>query len=486
RMLRQLLTESIVLALVGGALGFLITFWTADAFQSLIPSMGFPVDLNTGVDARVFGFALLASFVTAVVFGLVPAWQASKPDVVLTLKDETGSIAGGKHQARLRSSLVVAQIALSLVLLVAAGLLVRSLQKAQSIDPGFNPDNVLLASFDLFPNGYDEARGGQFYPQLVERVAALPGIVSVTVADKPPLSLFNRSDQGVGIEGYTPRADEEINLEYGTTGPDYFKTLQISMLRGRDFTRADDERAARVCIISEATARRYFGDADPIGKRITDGGETPLQIVGVARDINPANANEPARPYLYLPLYQNYNPEMTLIVRATGDPLNALGGVRSEVHALDPNLPIFNEKTLVEHTGVSLFAQRMAVKLLSVFGVLALLLAAIGLYGVIAYSVAQRTHEIGIRIALGAQTRDVLRMILRQGMLLVGIGIGVGLLVAFAATRFLASLLYGVSATDAVTFAAVTALLAGIAFLACYIPARRATKVDPMVALRYE
>ncbi|MGB8508625.1 MAG: ABC transporter permease [Pyrinomonadaceae bacterium] len=487
RLMRQLLAESLVLAGLGGALGFLLTFWTADVFGRLVPSMGFPVEFKAGVDARVFVFTLAVSAVTAIVFGLVPAWQASKPDIVATLKDETGAIAGSGHKSRLRNALVIAQIALSVVLLVAAGLLIRSLQQAQSADPGFNPDNVLLASFDLFPSGYDEARGAGFYSGLIERVEVLPGVAAATIADKAPLSLFNHSEQSVGIEGYVAREDEDVNIEYGIVGPNYFRALQIPLARGRDFAKTDREQAPRVAIISEALARRYFGaDTDPVGKRIDDGGKTQLEIVGVAKDITSFSAGTPPKPYLYLPLLQNYSPEMTLVVRTSGDPLTALGGVRDVVHEMDANLPVFNEKTLIEQARTSLFAQRMAMKLLSVFGALALVLAVIGLYGVMAYSVAQRTREIGIRIALGARAGDIRRMIVRQGMALDLVGALIGLAASFAVTRFLSGLLYGVSATDPLTFASVALILLVVALLASYVPARRATKVDPMVALRYE
>ncbi|MFN2455425.1 MAG: ABC transporter permease [Pyrinomonadaceae bacterium] len=487
RIVRQLLTESVLLALLGGIAGLFIALWTAGSLGSFVPPIGLPVSLQVNLDARVLGFTFLVSLATGVLFGLAPALASSRPDLVSTLKDESGSVAGGRGKGRFRNSLVVAQIALSLVSLIGAGLFVRSLQRAQTISPGFDPDNVLLASFDLFPNGYDEARGTQFYRALTERVGNLPGVESVSLADSIPLGLLGNSSQGVSIEGYTPRRDEELNFAYNTIAPGFLRTMRIPLASGREFEATDGEKSQGVVIINETAARRYFApgqDAD--GKRLKDSNGHDLLIVGVAKDIKYKTLNEPPKPYMYLPLFQNYTPDMTLVVRTKSNPLSVLSGVRNEVHALDANVALFNEKTLVEHAGVSLFAQRLAVTFLSVFGLLALALAAIGIYGVMAYSVAQRTHEIGVRMALGAQTSDVLKLITRQGFALAITGIGIGLLSALALTHLLTSLLYGVSAIDPLTFIVMPLLLGGVALLACYVPARRATKVDPMIALRHE
>src|SRR5712691_12212283 len=377
------------------------------------------------------------------------------------------------------------KMALSTVALISAGLFVRSLRESYKADPGFDPNRVLLASLDPFLNGYDENRGREFYRRLVERVATLPGVESASLARRLPLTLSGIAFSAVVIDGYTPSRDEDMRLNYETVGPHYFHTMRIPLLRGRDFDDRDHERAAGVVIINETTARRYWAGGDVLGRRLNVG-RNWLQVVGIAKDVKNRSLSEGHQPFLYLPLLQDYRSNMILVARASADPAKLFHAVQAEVAALDPEMPVFDAKTLEDHIGVSLFLQRMAATLLSIFGLLALSLAALGLYGVMAYSVSQRTRELGIRVSVGAKQRDILKLILGQGLMLSVIGVIGGLMIALAVTRLSAHLLYGVSVADPMTFTVVAVMLLGVALLAAYFPARRATKVDPMIALRNE
>jgi predicted permease len=385
----------------------------------------------------------------------------------------------------LRQALVVTQVALSTVALVSAGLFVRSLREANSANPGFDPKGVLLASFDPFLSGYDDNRGREFYRHLIERVATLPGIQSVSLARRLPLTQSGIAFSTVAIDGYAPRRDEDMRLNYETVGPKYFQTMRIPLVHGRDFEERDDERAQGVVIISEAMARRYWAGGDALGKRLKLDKDW-LKIVGIAKEVKYRSLSDAPQPFLYLPMLQDYRSNMILVARAGTEPRTMVHAVQAEVAALDPQMPMFDVKTLEEHIGLSLFLQRMAATLLSIFGLLALSLAAVGLYGVMAYVVSQRTRELGIRMSIGARRRDVFALILGQGLILSVIGVLGGLLVALAVTRLTAHLLYGVSTTDPITFTLVAFLLFGVALIACYFPARRATKVDPLIALRFE
>jgi len=464
-------------------------YWTARSLSAFLPPFGLAVSFDTGLDARVLGFTLAVTVITGLLFGLAPALQASRPDLVATLKDDMAAVGRGRRRFALRNLLVIAQVALSVLALVSAGLFVRSLWKAQSADPGFNPNGVVLASFDPFLNGYDETRGREFYRSLVERVEALPGMQSVSLARRLPLTLSGIAFANVTIEGYTPGRDEDMRINYETVGPKYFRTMGIQLSRGRDFTERDNDLAPRVVVINETMARRFWPVPSPVeaalGKRLKLGKDW-LEIVGVAKEVKQRRLNEPPQPFLYLPLLQDYRSNMILVARTNLELGAALQAVERVVAALDQNMPIFDVKTLNEHIGVSLFLPRMAATLLSLFGLLALLLAAIGLYGVMSYSVSQRTREIGIRISVGATRRDVLKLIMGQGLILSLVGIVIGLVAALAVTRLIANLLFGVSATDPSTFGLIALLLACVALAACYLPARRATKVDPMIALRNE
>jgi macrolide transport system ATP-binding/permease protein len=486
RLIQQLLTESLILALLGGTCGLLLALWTAGTLVSFVPALGLPVWLNLTIDWRVFVFTLAVSLITGIVFGLAPALQGSKTELVSTLKDEAGAIGGGRRKSRVQNTLVVAQIALSLVALVGAGLFIRSLQNAQMLKPGFNPDHVLLTSLDVFPSGYDQTKGLVFYTQLLERIKIVPGVQSITFADKLPLAILGDTSQGASIEGYTAAKNEDLNFQFDTVGPDYFQAMNIPLAAGRDFTERDNKNAPGVVIINETMAHRYWANRNPIGQRMRLGNEQPVEIVGVAKDVKYRSLNEPPQSFMYIPMLQNYRSGMTLIIRTAGDPVTMLPRVRDEVHQMHANMALFDEKTLSEHASVALFAQRLAVKLLSIFGMLALTLAVIGLYSVMAYSVAQRTREIGIRIALGARDGNVFRLVIGHGLVLTIVGISAGFVTAVIVMRFMSSLLFGVTATDPITFIFVVLLLSAVAFIACYIPARRATKVDPLVALRYE
>jgi len=488
RLVRQLLTESILLSVLGGAVGFLLAIWMIDLAVGFKPPVDFPLSIDLGVDGRVLGFSLLASLITGIIFGIVPALQSTKPELVPALKDATAQ--AGSSRSRLRSTLVVAQIALSLVLLIAAGLVVRALQQVQTMSPGFDSENGLIMSVDVGLQGYDETKGAQFYQQLVERVRSLPGVRSASLASSVPLSInYNSTD--VYVEGQAPvRGANVPSAMTASVGTNYFETMRTPLIEGRGFGDGDGQDAPRVIVVNETFARRFFPGANPsenaIGKRVRFGGEQFWQIVGVARDEKYFSIGEAPRMFVYSPLLQDYATSATLIVRTSSNPERMISTIRDEVRKLDPNLPVFGVKTLTEHMGVSLFPARVAATLLGGFGLLALTLAGIGIYGVMAYAVTQRTREIGIRVALGARPTDVLRLCMRHGVLLSVIGVLIGLVATFALTRLMASLLYGVSPTDAVTFISISLLLTAVALLASYLPARRATKVDPMIALRHE
>jgi len=490
RLIRQLLTESLLLSLLGGLFGVLLAAWLTDALAAYSPPTGgsAPPLLDARLDWRVLTFAATLSLVTGLLFGLVPAWQSSKPNLTVALKEESG--AAGSGRARLRGALVSAQIALSLVVLVCAGLCVRSLRNLQRIDAGFDAAKVSVMGLNLSLNGYKEEQGLQFYANLLERVSALPGVEAASLARIVPLG-GNGMRMSVGIEGYTPADDRPINFDMNLVGPRYCATMKLPLAAGREFTANDNAAGQRVVIINEAAARAYWPNQNPLGKHLMigspgRGNPQPVEIIGVVGDSRYRALTETFRPGMLLPAAQNYTPDLSLHLRSAGDPAALIESVRRELRALDPQLPAARIRTLEEQRRNSLYSERVTALLLAAFGGLALLLAALGIYGVMAYSVTQRTREVGIRMALGAGAGDVLRLMLRQGAWLIVAGVALGVAGALAATRLIRSFLYEVSVTDPLTFVVAALLLAGVALLACWIPARRATKVDPMIALRCE
>lgn len=492
RLVRQTLTESVLLGCLGGAAGLLLAAVAAPLLTRLVPP-SIPVTVRIPIDWRVLVFTLAAAVIAGVAFGLAPALRASRLDLASSLK--AGTPGTGQSKSRLRSILVTSQVAVCLVLLVGAGLCLRSLVNARSIDPGFDTRNALVASIDVQSFGYNEAHGRLLYQNLLGRVAALPGVRSVSLADLLPLSASERVE-GFTVEGSkapAPRAGEPGPAAHDVAvAPGYFRTMGIPLLRGRDFTERDGKGAPLVVIINDAMAKRYWPGQDPLGRRIVMGGEDNpnsrrvCEVVGVVKTGKYRTLGEDPLPFMYLSYWQNYDPRMRLVVRTQSDPASVIAGMRRAVQALDPNLALYDVETMEQLMLLPLFPARAAGLLLGVFGGLALLLATMGLYGVMSYLVAQRTREVGIRMALGARRTDVFTLVLGNGMRLTIVGVVIGLAGALAVTRLLGSLLYGIRPTDFVTFASVSLLLAAVAFLASYMPARRATRVDPMVALRHE
>jgi predicted permease len=481
RLVRQLLTESILLWTLGGTAGILVSVWITELLLTFRHSLPVPVDLDLSVDLRVLGFALVLSLATGVVFGLVPALRATRTDLVTVLK---GGDRRGRHRSRLQSSFVIGQIATSLLLLITAGLLVRALQRAWTLDPGFNPDQVVIASFDFSLNGYDSPRGQELLRELRARLEATPEVESTALASAVPLGTMLHFAR-VELPGRPSPGGQGFRADMNSIFPGYFHALQISLLRGRSFTAADRQGATPVAIISETTAQRLWPEGGAIGARIQLE-ETSLEVVGVAADVQNRKLGEAPGLYVYRPYAQDPRLNATLILRTRGDEAAALARLRREVRALDPDAPLMTAAALRNWIGHDLLPQRIAAALTGAFGLVGLLLAAIGLYGIMAYWVGQRTHEVGVRMALGARSAHVLRLIMRQGLALVAGGVLIGIAASLAATRLLSSLLFGVSPTDPLTFAGIAVFFTTVALLASYLPARRATRVDPMVALRAE
>jgi putative ABC transport system permease protein len=486
RLIRQMLTECILLSLMGGAAGLALAYAGRTILWSFRPPFIQADSIDLSLDANVLIFTLGISLLTGLLFGVAPAFKASVPDLADTLKlgGRGGSIGWGRN--KLRSLLVVSEIALSLVALVGAGLFIRSMRDAQKMDPGFESKNLFMLAFDLGALHYDEGHGQQFLRAAVERANATPGVKSAAIASNFPLgggfarTVFPEGeDESTGYRGTLTQLDDI------TTG--YFDALRIPLLRGRLFTDADRKETVSVAIINEAMAKKFWPDKDAIGKRFHFFGDTTLrEVVGIARNSVVNAIGEVPVPLVYLPLAQDYAPAATLQVQTTGKPEPVIAGVRAQIQSLEPNLAITNVQTIGEIIDQGLWAPEMGAALLTVFGGLAMVLAAVGVYGVLAYSVTQQTREIGIRMAMGAEGRDVLGLVVGQGLKLAGAGVALGILVALGLTRQLSSLLFGVSAYDPLTYGGVTLILVIVALLACYIPARRATRVDPLVALRYE
>jgi putative ABC transport system permease protein len=491
RLVRQVLTESLLLALLGGAGGLVLAMWGVDLLMALKPA-DLPLVGSVGIDRWVLAFTLGVSVLTGIVFGLVPALSSSRLDLNDVLKEGGRSGTGGVLKQRVRSVLVVSEIALALMLLIGAGLLIKGFWRLRSVDPGFKTDNLLTMRLELPESRYKEIpKQTQFRETVLERLNSLPGVQAAMVSELP-LSGDQLTHNFI-IDGRPPlEIGTEPELNTRSVAGSYFRTMNIPVIQGRDLTLQDRADAPKVGLVNESFVRQYFPDESPIGKRIRWARVDPPQwmtIVGVVGDVKHFGLNQPEEPAFYSPYFQSDQPWkrwMYLVVRSDGDSASLAGQVKSEVWAVDKLLPVTKVKTMSEVMSASIAGQRFNLTLMSVFAVTALLLAAVGIYGVIAFSVTQRSHEIGVRIALGAQTRDVLRLVVGQGLKLTLIGIGLGLLGAYAVTRLMQSLLFGVSATDPATFVALAALLAAVALLASYVPARRATRVDPMVSLRYE
>ena len=489
RLVRQLLTESVLLASIGGAIGLLIAVWGLDGLRWLSPSH-IPRLQSIAIDGRVLAFTFAVVLLTGILFGLAPAMRASRVNLSATLKEGGRSLVGsGNH--RLRNLLVVAEVALSLMLLIGAGLLIRSFGRVQQVEPGFVAQNVLSMRLSVAGTTYEkQPRRMSFYQQLWDRIRQMPGVESAGGSSILPLSGGN-SWGSISIEGYVPESGQSMIQADGrvaTVG--YFETMKTPLIRGRFFTEQDTPESPKVAIIDENMASTYWPGVDPVGKRLKWGrveSDSPwLTVVGVVARVKQYALDTDSRVAFYTPHQQSPYGGMYVVVRTATDPLSVAAAISREARAMDPNVPIYDVKSMEQRLTESLARRRFAMLALGVFAVVAMILAAVGIYGVMSYSVTQRTREIGIRMALGAPTQGVLKLIVGQGMLLAGVGVGIGLAGAVATTRLMASLLYGTSPTDPVTFAAIGALLASVALLACYIPARRATKVDPMVALRYE
>lgn len=490
RVVRQLLTESLLLSLTGGALGLVLAVWWSDLLIAL-GKQNIPRALQVGLDWRVLGFTLLVSVLTGVVFGLVPALHSSKTELTESLKEGGRSSSDGVRRNRIRGTLVVSELAIAVVLLVGSGLLIQSLWRLRQVSPGFDSQNLLTFVVGIPEVKYPTEKQAQFYHDLVARIESLPGVTSASSVVPLPLSgdLYRISFE---TEGRPVAKGERPSADFFAVEEDYFKTLGVSMLKGRDFNTHDGAKDPPVIIVNQAFAQKYFPNEDPVGKRIRPGISTTVtepvmrEIVGVVSDVRNRNLSSELRPGYFLPMSQIPFNQMAVIVRTTNDPHSLITAVQNEVHSMDPEVPVFNVKTMDEYISATVAAPRFNTTLLVIFAAVALVLTIVGLYGVMSYSVAQRTNEIGIRMALGARVTDVLSLVFKQGLTLVLIGEAIGLAGAFALTRLIRGMLFGVAPNDFMTFAAVALMLAAVALLATLIPARRAARVNPLVALRYE
>jgi len=497
RLIAQLLTESLLLSFVGGAIALIVVASTMKLLIGFLPPE-MPRLNEVGISAPVLGFVFLISTITGLLFGLVPALQTSRPEIVGNLKEGTlGSGTGVSHQ-HFRSGLVVVEFALSLVLMIAAGLLLRSFGRLLEVNPGFDAKNVLLARIWLpVPNNpekdpyRDPVKRAGFIKEVLQRASTLPGVryAAISAGNGVPL-LGPHNSNGFTIEDQASADNTVPTAQGNSVSPDFFNALRIPLIRGRVFTAGDDQGAANVMVVDEAFGKRYFANQDPVGHRLKPGGRASnapwFTVIGVVGNVKSDGFDQPDQPHVYIPIFQRPGYAMAVYLQTDLDPMIVAKTLREQVQAVDPNLPVFGERSMESVVSESLGQRRFAMQVVALFGVLALLLASIGIYGVMAYSVNQRTREIGIRVALGASTGAIMGWVLRQGLVLIVVGVSTGLLAAFGLMRLLRSLLFGVAATDLVTYAALAAVLAVVALVACYIPARRATRIDPLIALRHE
>ncbi len=488
RLIRQLLTESLVLALLGGLLGTLAANWGVTLLRTFIPPTYLPIGYEFALESQTLLFTVALTLITGIVFGLVPAFRASRLDLSSTLKEGGRTSGTALPHHRLRSALVVAEVAIALVLLVGAGLCLQGSRKAQRVDIGFNPRQVMLAGLRIGMHGYDEPRGLVFYRQLRERLAALPGVKEAALASWFPLGFEGGAGTGVGVPGYERKPNEDMGAQYCIVSPRYFAALGIPLLAGRDFTDQDDSAHPRVAIVNETMAKRFWPGQSPVGRKFTIwGGQRELTVIGVAKNGKYRLLNEPPKPFLYFAYQQGvWDLNLGVALRTEGDPVTFAGALRNEIHALDPGVEVWNSIAMTHYSQAAFLTQRIVSTLLAVMGVVALVLAVMGIYGVMAYVVSQRTHEMGIRLALGASAQRVIQLVLSQGMNLTTLGLGIGLIGASGLSHLLTNFLYGVSPFDLLTFGGVAVTLAAVSVAACLVPAWRAARVDPSLALRCE
>ncbi len=481
-LIRQLLTESLVLAAIAGAAGLIVAWWAIGIANRVSGGISAPIDLapDLRISPTVLVFTLAVSLVTGILFGLAPALQATRPDLIPTLK---GEAPAGGSRSRMSRGLVVAQMGLSIVLLISAGLFLRNLQAATTIDKGFASEHLVAADVDPGMQGYSRARTEQFYRQLRERLRALPTVTAVGLADALPLSLSG-SDWGVTIPGYTPSPNESMSINVAIVTPGFFEAMGTPLVGGRGFTEQDDSLAARSIVINQRFADRFWPNQDPIGRTVRVG-DNDHTVIGLTTTGKYRSLGEDPTAYMYLAQAQHWRTGMNILIRTTGDPTLVVPALRQEVATLDPNLPLANVQTMTNRMGMAFLPARLAATVLGVFGVLGLVLASLGVYGVMSHSVAQRHREIGIRLAIGAGGASIVRLLMRDGLRLVGIGIGIGLAGAAGGGRLMSGILYG-TGLDPVVFAIVPAVLGAVAVLAIWIPARRAALVNPVVVLRQE
>ncbi|HET9531752.1 MAG TPA: ABC transporter permease [Blastocatellia bacterium] len=488
RLVRQLMTESLLLAAAGGGTGLLLAVWFKDMLIAFNPG-NIPRLADTALDGRVIAFTIGITVLTTALFGLLPALQSSKTDLIDSLKEGGQKGGAGTPGGRARNILVIAEVALSLVLIAGAGLMIKSFLRLQQVDTGFNPDNVLTLRLSLTGPGYQDDKPVQdFYTQLEDRIKSLPGVVTVGATSTLPLKGY-RWTGDFTIEGRSPE-DYGKEVRHKEISPGYFEAVGLPMLRGRSFTESDTAGSPSVIVINEALARKHFQNEDPVGKRLTFNKPTTPgpwhTIIGVVADERQEGMSREVMPQIYQSHLQNAINEMSLVIKTAVDPNSIVGAVRNEIRLMDKDLPPYEVQTLNELLYSSVARERFSTMLMVAFAGVALLLAAVGIYGVMSYSVTQRTHEMGIRLALGARPNDLVRLVVGRGLALTLAGVGIGLVSSLLLTQIMQSLLFGVSATDPLTFIAVSALLSAVALFACYIPARRAARVDPMIALRYE